>query len=40
MKNEKMKISKKLKRPQEIPSFYTVIPKIMIIGYTVPGYGM
>ena len=35
-KNEKMKISKKFKKPLEIPSFYTIVPKIMIIGYTVP----
>ena len=35
-KNEKMNISKKLKQPLEIPSFYTVAPKIMTIAYTVP----
>ena len=32
----KMKISKKLKKPLEIPSFYIIVPKIMTIGYTVP----
>ena len=31
-----MKISKKLKKPLEIPSFYIIVPKIMTIGYTVP----
>ena len=31
-----MKISKQLKEPLEIPSFHTILPKIMIIGYTVP----
>ena len=35
-KNEKMKISEKLKKILEIPSFYTIVQKIMIIGYTVP----
>ena len=35
-KIEKMKISEKLKKPLEIPSFYTIVQKIMIIGYTVP----
>ena len=34
-KNEKMKISEKLKKLLKIPSFYTIVPKIMIIGYTV-----
>ena len=34
-KNEKMKISKKLKKPLEIPH-YIIVPKIMIIGYIVP----
>ena len=24
------------KKPLEIPSFYTIVPKVMIIGYTVP----
>ena len=31
-----MKISKKLKKRPEISSFYTSVPKIMIIGYSVP----
>ena len=31
-----MKISKKLKKPLEIPPFYIIVPKIMIIGYIVP----
>ena len=33
-----MKISKKKKKknPLEIPSFYTIVPKVMIIGYTIP----
>ena len=30
-----MKISEKLKNPLKIPSFYTIVPKVMIIGYTV-----
>ena len=30
------KISKKWKKHLEISSFYTIVPKIMIIGYTVP----
>ena len=33
---QKIKISKKWKKHQEIWSFYTTVPKIMIIGYTVP----
>ena len=33
----KMKISKKQKQYLEIPSFYTSVPKIMVIWYTVPG---
>ena len=35
-KNEKMKTSEKFKKPLEIPSFYTIVPKIMIIDFTVP----
>ena len=31
-----MKISEKLKKPLERPSFYTIVPKIMIIGFTIP----
>ena len=31
-----MKISKKLKKPLEIPPFYIIVSKIMIIGYIVP----
>ena len=31
-----MKISEKLKKTLEIPSFYTIVQKIMTIGYTVP----
>ena len=33
---QKMKISKKIKENLNISSFYTIVPKIMIIGYTVP----
>ena len=33
---QKMKISKKWKKTQEISSFYTTVSKIMIIGYTAP----
>ena len=33
---QKMKISKKWRKQLEISSFYTSVPKIMIIGYTVP----
>ena len=33
---QKMKISKKWRKCQEISSFYTLVPKVMIIGYTVP----
>ena len=33
---QKMKISKKWKKSLEISSFYTSVPKIMIICYTVP----
>ena len=33
---QKMKISKKWKKQLEMSSFYTSIPKIMIIWYTVP----
>ena len=33
---QKIKISKKFKKFLEISSFYTSVPKIMIIGYTVP----
>ena len=32
----KIKILKNWKKPLEIPSFYTSVPKIMIICYTVP----
>ena len=32
---QKMKISKKITKCLEISSFYTSVPKIMIIGYTV-----
>ena len=32
----KIKMSKKWKKPLEISSFYTSVPKIMIIYYTVP----
>ena len=39
LKTSEMKISKKWKKCLEI-SFYTIVPKIMIICYTVPGYGM
>ena len=31
----KLKTSKKWKKPTDIPSFYTNLPKITIIGYTV-----
>ena len=33
---QKMNISKKMTQHLEISSFYTIVPKIMIIGYTVP----
>ena len=33
---QKLKIFKKWKKQQEIPSFYTSVPKILIISYTVP----
>ena len=33
---QKMKISKKWKKTQEISSFYTTVSKIMIIGYPAP----
>ena len=33
---QKVKISKQWKKPMEISSFYTSVPKIMIIRYTVP----
>ena len=39
LKTSEMKISKKWKKCLEI-SFYTIVPKIMIICYTAPGYGM
>ena len=34
--NPKTKILKNRKKPMEIPSIYTRVPKIMIISYTVP----
>ena len=33
---QKIKIQKNIKKSMEIPSFYTGVPKIMIIYYTVP----
>ena len=33
---QKLKIFKKWKKQLEIPSFYTSVPKILIISYTVP----
>ena len=36
LKAQKTETSQKWKKWQEIPSFYTSAPKIMIIGYTVP----
>ena len=35
MKNEKLKLSKKLKKPLDVPQFYTGVPKIMISWCTV-----
>ena len=36
-KNENFKKKKKKKKnPLEIPSFYTIVPKVMIRGYIVP----
>ena len=35
-KLKKIKKKKKKKKRLEISSFYTIVPKLMIIGYTVP----
>ena len=36
LRAQKMNISKKMKKHLEISSFYIIVPKIMIVGYTVP----
>ena len=33
---QKIKILKKWKKPLEVSSIYTIVPKIMIIGYKIP----